>query len=154
MKLYDAYTQFLSDEFKAANDDVASEMQTAEQELRQEWGQEYDVNMTLANRAIDQIGGEELINLFEQSGMGRNPIVVKAFAKIGKAISEEAGLDTQQQTGEDTATLDEEIAEIQADKAYLDKNDPRHAGLVQKMQRLMSKRYPEPAAPAGATRVF
>ena len=154
IKLHEAYSTFLSDELKNASDQVDDEMRTAEESLRRDWGQEFDTNMALANRAIEDLGGEALISLFEQNGLGRNPIVVKAFAIAGKQLSEEAGLDTHSESTVDTNTLDDQISEIQADSAYLNSNDPRHAGLVRKMAELMNKRYPEPAVPAGATRVL
>ena len=154
-KLYDAYTNFLQDELKQTNDRVEDEMHTAEEELRKEYGQEYESNMILANRVIDEIGGEPLIRLFEQNGMGRNPTVVKAFVKMGQMMSEETGLDKGGSEGTDVVALDDEIAAIQADPAYLDSKDPRHAGLVRKMQGLMTKRHPEPKSPeSGAIRVF
>ncbi len=154
-KLYDAYSNFLQDELRISSDQIEDEMRTTEDEIRREYGQEYETKMTLANRAIDEIGGESLINLFEQNGMGRHPLVVKAFIKMGEMMAEEAGLDKGDGgEGPDYTSIEDEISSIKADPAYLDGNDPRHNGLVRKMQQLMNRLHPEPAESRGTPRVF
>lgn len=45
-------------------------------------------NLSFAARAIDTFG-PELREVFDQTGMGNHPALVKAFIRIGKAISED-----------------------------------------------------------------
>jgi hypothetical protein len=153
-KLYSSYTNFIYKEAQSQNDQVQSEMGTAVEALKTDLGEAYEGKMTLANRAISEIGGEDLISLFERSGMGRNPTVVKAFIKMGELMGEDVGLDVG---GDDVASnddLDTQIAEIQADKAYLNAQDPKHNVLVKKMAGLMSRRHPEEKVAAGTIRLF
>ena len=154
-ELYRRYTDYIYDEAKSQNDQIESEMGEAVTTLKSELGENYEAKMVLANRAISELGGEDLISLFERTGMGRNPTVVRAFIKMGELMSEEGPVDTSLETGDgDFSQLDEEIAAIQANPAYLDARAPEHKILVDKMAKLMAKRHPEPKQPAGTIRLF
>lgn len=153
-KLYTDYTDFIYSESKLHEEGIEQEMTAARESLQAELGESYEGKMTLANRAISELGGEDLISLFERSGMGRNPTVVKAFVKMGEMMGEEVGLDTEGVSTESFDDLDVQIAEIRANAAYIDKAAPEHKVLVEKMQKLMVRRYPEPKATPGTMRLF
>ena len=130
-------------------------MNEAVQTLKTDLGTNFDAKMTIANRAITEIGGDDLIKVLETSGLGRNPTVVKAFIKMGEMMGEEGALDVGGLGGPaDTTELDSQIAEIQTDKAYIDSSDPRHKTLVAKMETLMKKRYPDEKLAPGTIRLF
>lgn len=59
------------------------------QALQQEWGQEFGANVTLAQKAVSVFGSPELGALFDATGIGDHPLIVKTFAMIGKALSED-----------------------------------------------------------------
>lgn len=46
-------------------------------------------NLGIARKALDAFGTPELKDVLNMTGMGNHPAVVKAFYKIGKAISED-----------------------------------------------------------------
>ena len=153
-KLYTEYTGFVYEQATLQTETITQEMDAARDALKGELGEAYEGKMTLANRAIEELGGEDLISLFERSGMGRNPTVVKAFIKMGEMMGEDVGLDTDGQATETFDQLDEQIASIQADPAYLDKALPAHKVLVEKMSKLMQRRHPEPKTAPGTIRLF
>src|SRR3990167_1654417 len=68
------------------------EAEAASQELRRDWGATYDANLGRANRAIWQYGGDALVDLFAQNGMGRHPLVIRSFAKIGDDLVEHGAM--------------------------------------------------------------
>ena len=68
------------------------EAEAAGQELRRDWGPNYDANLGRANRAIQQYGGDALVDLFAQNGMGRHPLVVRTFSEIGKELVEHGAM--------------------------------------------------------------
>src|SRR3990167_2055595 len=68
------------------------EAEAAGQELRRDWGANYDANLGRANRAIQQYGGDALVDLFAQNGMGRHPLVIRSFAKIGDDLVEHGAM--------------------------------------------------------------
>ena len=61
----------------------------SEKVLRAEWKGDYDHNMEIAKRALNQFGGDELTEFLEKTRLGDNPVIVKTFVEIGKAISED-----------------------------------------------------------------
>lgn len=136
------------------NAQVKSEMNSAVRKLKTEYGQAFDSKLVLANRAVSHVGGEDLIKVLTDSGLGRHPAVVKAFIKIGEGMAEEVGLDKGGQNIHSNDDLDSQIAEIQADPAYSDRKSPQQKVLVKKMQKLMQLRHPEPKVQPGTIRLF
>jgi len=54
-------------------------------ELRNEWrGPEYDENVQIGGAALREFGGEEAIEVIEQSGLGNHPAILRMMAKIGR----------------------------------------------------------------------
>lgn len=61
-------------------------------------GAKFDENMALARRGLRAIsppgeGKSALNELLEMSGMGNNPEIIKAFARVGKLVKEDSILD-------------------------------------------------------------
>lgn len=52
-------------------------------------GDKLPENLAVAKKALDQFGTPELRALLNDSGMGNNPEVIRAFYRVGKAISED-----------------------------------------------------------------
>jgi hypothetical protein len=46
-------------------------------------------NLGIARKALDQFGTPELKDVLNMTGFGNHPAVIRAFYKIGKAISED-----------------------------------------------------------------
>ena len=61
----------------------------AERQLRKEWGQAYESKLLLAKRTVDLLGGPELMERLEETGLGNDPVVIKFLARIGEALSED-----------------------------------------------------------------
>lgn len=53
-------------------------------------GADIKKNLDIANSAAMKFGGEELIKVLGRSGLNNHPDVVRAFYRIGKAISEDS----------------------------------------------------------------
>lgn len=52
-------------------------------------GEKLTENLTVAKKALDTFGSPELKKLLNESGLGNNPEVIRAFYRAGKAISED-----------------------------------------------------------------
>lgn len=132
---------------------LASEQAAAaEAGLKKEWGQAYDANLDLANRVVKQFGGEDLAKELEQTGFGRNANLVKALAKIGKAMAEDGELPDAKNHG---AALSPGDAQAQINAMHGDQNimkiltnksHPEYAQMVAKRDRLYAAAYPDQAA--------
>lgn len=52
-------------------------------------GDAFEQNLAVAKKAIDAFGSPELRTLLNESGLGNNPEIIRAFYRAGKAISED-----------------------------------------------------------------
>jgi hypothetical protein len=129
-------------------------------DLKAEYGDAFDDRIHAANRAIAELGGKELGELLATTVMpdgtrlGNHPLLVKAWAEIGKRIAEPADLRGGTGTGNGNRTLtpaeaQEEIARLRADKEFYREfsnlahpNRPQH---LEKWNRLHAMAYPSAA---------
>lgn len=136
---------------RSAEDHRAS----AEAELRREWAGGYDRQMDLANRAIRVFGGPEAVRALIDSGAGRHPAIVRAFARIGAALAEDGGLPGDRPGGAVTsARARGEIQRLKSDSefqaAFLDRMHPGHEAAMTKMLRLQAQASAEDVEEARA----
>lgn len=80
----EAYKAQVAATEKARND--------ASEALKKEWGGDYDANIEVMRRAVEGFGGQEFKALMDSTGLGNNPVVIKVFHTIGKAMQEDGGL--------------------------------------------------------------
>lgn len=109
------------------------ESDAAAQELRRDWGPNYDANLGRANRAIQQYGGDALVDLFAQNGMGRHPLVVRVFSKIGHDLVEAGAMpgDTVGRLTPDDAQ--ERLKTLQVDLAKTSYGSDAHKALIEQI---------------------
>lgn len=133
-------SQSLSAQDKA-NQDLADKTKN---ELVQEWGKDYDKNMTMAKRFVEQMGGQEAVNAI--GDLGSNPVMLKIFAKAAQSMSE----DTVSNLGFNSLNMSpaqakQKIAEQKDDpkSAYNNENDSKHGQAVTEMRELYKVAYPD-----------
>src|SRR5690606_9236482 len=90
MGWYFEATQKMAEERAAATKRATEK---ADEDLRKEWGEDYKPNLAIAARAAKEFGGEDFarfLNTAEVDGvkLGDHPAFAKAFASIGRAMSE------------------------------------------------------------------
>ena len=88
-KLYDWYAQSSDGIAQQALENDMRFQQEAKTQLTKEWGNAYDQNVNFARAAAKEYGGEELINVLEETRLGDHPVILKALAKIGRALAED-----------------------------------------------------------------
>jgi len=103
MKMNNEQVQTLSDAFskvqqtmdieKAKVAEQAFQEQTAtwQQEVKADkelGGTKYDENLAIASQALKQFGSPEFKQILEETGLGSNKEVIRAFFHIGKELSE------------------------------------------------------------------
>ena len=106
------------------------EAEAASQELRREWGPDFAANVGVANRAIQQYGGDALVDLFAQNGMGRHPLVVKTFATIGKDLMEAGAIPATGIAHMTPEEAQERAKSLQADLLKVPTNSDRAKELI------------------------
>ena len=65
------------------------EQQVALQTLRSEWGDQYDTNLATAKEAVKKFGGDEFLQYLEDSGLGNDLRLIKAFHAVGRGMTED-----------------------------------------------------------------
>jgi hypothetical protein len=63
-------------------------------------GDAFDANLDVANQALARFASPDFINLLQESGLGNHPEMIRAWVKVGKAVSPDnfvAGLGTPPQ---------------------------------------------------------
>lgn len=121
---------------------VQQSAEATETELRKEWGVAFQAKMKSANEALRSIGGEDLAQYLQTSGLGNHPAMVRAWAKIGEGMGEDrpAGMGTGRSSGVMTPSeAKAERMKIMGDKesAYWNRRDPAHSMTVQRVTDLM-----------------
>jgi hypothetical protein len=170
---YEAYSQDLSDWFRGAAHEMKlpasmaqglhdrfveqqmSQIETAqhqaedqrvewEGELKKEYGTAFPQRVEAAKRAMREYGSDELQQILNDSGLGSNPHVVRAFVKAGMALGSGPVFKDGETSGQFGTTPDmakEQIAAIRANPGYFDPTHPEHGALKNKMQRLSELAY-------------
>ena len=59
--------------------------------LRTELGETFDKTVAAANLGIMRVGGQELVDAINGAQMGTDPVILKAFAKVGEFYAEDGG---------------------------------------------------------------
>lgn len=135
--LTDKQAQGVLDLYSRSTDKIGGTVKDTMKVLREEWGAGAEMQIKAAQQAVREVGGSELIDVLEQTGLGNHPALIKTFAKIGAIIGEDDAVfrDTVR-TGSDEA--ESKIAAIKADKkhAYWVREDPGHKAAVEEMSKL------------------
>lgn len=106
--------------------------------LKNEWGDAYDSKIRAAKATVDLVGDDDFRAYLNETGLGNDPNVIKAFAKIGEsALSEDkviAGSDTKS-GGHTPQSSQAMINQVMGDREhpYHDKLHPEHKKAVEEM---------------------
>ncbi|MBS0808083.1 peptidase [Enterobacter hormaechei] len=91
-KLVDAYPKILAgvQQRQAEAWQLQTEQWAADVKADKELGgDKLTANLSAAQRALEQFGDPELKEYLDSTGLGNHPALVKAFIKVGKAMSED-----------------------------------------------------------------
>lgn len=59
------------------------------QELRKEWGSNFERNVTLSRRAVQDFAGPEVAKILDSTGLGNHPAVIRFFSELGSILAED-----------------------------------------------------------------
>lgn len=147
--LFSWYVEGVGEKEVAQMQERAEEFrQNSEKQLRKEFGNAFDESMQAAKTAVEQFGGDDLKQVLDQTGLGNHPAVVKAFAEMGKQLSEDTiGGSAKGEFGRTPEQANQEIAELRQNsefmQKYLDSRSEGHQEAVEKMNALYRDAYPD-----------
>ena len=113
-------------------------LKEAEGVLKAEWKAAYPKNLGLAKAAAFQIGGKELVGLLDQTGLGNHPVILKAFAKLGRSMAEDGVISGEVEGVPTNEVVQKQISTILDDRKhpYFDRTAAGHEQAVEEMARL------------------
>jgi len=136
-----------SEEVNQSLQSMATQKADTINELTAVWGGATERHVTLSQRAVQALGGEELVEFMNTSGAGNIPVLIRTFAKIGSMMAEKGLIEADV---EGLPTLDDAAAEanrIVSDKthslheAYHDSQHPNHDYALDRVNKLFEARY-------------
>jgi len=123
-------------------------LQTAEATMRKEFGNAYDEKISMAQGAVMRFGGDELVKMLNDTGLGNSPEIIRAFSNIAKAISNDeviggGGRQTfMSSPSEAKSTIANKRRDPDFMAAYQDAMHIGHKDAVEEMGRLFENAYP------------
>jgi len=120
--------------------DTETSQVQAEQQLRQEWGRDFDGKVKQAGALAKANINPEVLDMQLQNGMrlGDHPEIIKGFAKMAAMMSEDKILGTESENVDTSKDIESEISAISNDKngPYWNRQHPDHDKMVQKVYTL------------------
>lgn len=123
----------------------ASRME-AETKLREKYGAMYDRKIAVAKAAIEKYANEDLVQRFEETGLGNDPNMIEMLAEVGDLLQEDGFITGHVEGITSPEAAKEELSKIRGDieGPYWDVNHPEHEEAVKKVQRLYQLTNPQP----------
>lgn len=144
--VFSAYQDWLKSEVTAQETAKARAAFETEIALKQKWGDDYEGNLHLANRMINDFADKDEAPVLLAS-FGNSPVLAKFLANIAEKFIESSAIipDAQQ-----SATLDEQITRLQDTPGYMNgqlkaSNPTEHERILRELKKLYAQRYPEKA---------
>jgi len=138
--IMDLYAQ----DTKASMESYHTTQKQALATLKEEWGPTADRKFIIAQRAAQEYGGKELMEVLDKTGLGNNPAFIRFFADVGELLVEEGFISGKIEGVPGPQEAEKQIDAILADKShpYNSKdNTPAHKQAVEAMKQLHELAY-------------
>ena len=120
--------------------DTETAQAQAEQELRSEWGREFDTKVKQAGSLAKANMKPEILDMTLSNGtrLGDHPEIIRGFAKIAGMMAEDKIVSTESESVQSNQSIQDEIDTIINDRAspYWNKSHPNHDKQVQQVYTL------------------
>lgn len=87
--LFDFINSKTGEQYSQMEESRQTQVEEGINNLKEEWGEAFDQNLFKAKAAVNEFGGEDLKAYLNDSGLGNDPQLIKAFAKIGESFLKE-----------------------------------------------------------------
>jgi hypothetical protein len=134
------YKNNMEGSLQQAKIDTETAQSQAEQQLRQEWGRDFEGKVKQAGALAKANINPEVLDMTLSNGtrLGDHPEIIKGFAKIAGMMSEDKILSTESENVNTVADIETEISAItnDTDGPYWNKQHPDHDKVVQQVYTL------------------
>ena len=138
--LLEFYKQNMEGTAQQAKIDTETAQAQAEQELRSEWGREFDTKVKQASSLAKANMKPEILDMTLSNGtrLGDHPEIIRGFAKIAGMMAEDKIVSTESESVQSNQSIQDEIDTINNDRAspYWNKSHPNHDKQVQQVYTL------------------
>ena len=138
--ILDFYKNNMEGSAQQAKIDTETAQSQAEQELRQEWGRDFEGKVKQAGALAKANINPEILDMTLSNGirLGDHPEIIKGFAKIADMMSEDKIVATESENVNTVADIETEISTItnDTDGPYWNKQHPDHDKIVQQVYTL------------------
>jgi len=138
--ILDFYKNNMEGSAQQAKIDTETAQSQAEQELRQEWGRDFEGKVKQAGALAKANINPEVLDMTLSNGtrLGDHPEIIKGFAKIANMMSEDKIVSTESENVNTVADIETEISAItnDTDGPYWNKQHPDHDKVVQQVYTL------------------
>jgi len=138
--ILDFYKNNMEGTAQQAKIDTETAQSQAEQELRQEWGRDFEGKVKQAGALAKANINPEVLDMTLSNGtrLGDHPEIIKGFAKIANMMSEDKIVATESENVNTVADIETEISAItnDTDGPYWNKQHPDHDKAVQQVYTL------------------
>ena len=138
--LLEFYKQNMEGTAQQAKIDTETAQAQAEQELRSEWGREFDTKVKQAGSLAKANIKPEILDMTLSNGtrLGDHPEIIRGFAKIAGMMAEDKIVSTESESVQSNQSIQDEIDTIINDRAspYWNKSHPNHDKQVQQVYTL------------------
>ena len=138
--LLEFYKQNMEGTAQQAKIDTETAQAQAEQQLRSEWGREFDTKVKQAGSLAKANMKPEILDMTLSNGtrLGDHPEIIRGFAKIAGMMAEDKIVSTESESVQSNQSIQDEIDTIINDKAspYWNKSHPNHDKQVQQVYTL------------------
>jgi predicted transcriptional regulator len=117
------------------------ELGQVQADLKEKWGPNFEMNSSLAYRAVSKIGGDDLHKVLDDTGLGNHPVMIDAFLRVGRLLAEDNIIPSTVEGAATNQQALDKIAEIQNDTKH-----PYHTGdkaAAEEMRKLFLIAYPQ-----------
>lgn len=142
-KLLNALIGKANEETKSHETNLVKQRETAQQKLKDKYGDNLEASMNLVNAAVSQYGSSELNALLQEN---TSPVLIDMLVNVGKSLTPDKLI-----TGQSKNTLStkeaaaKEIQKLQANekfmKKYNDNSHHHHQGAIKTMKELYEQAY-------------
>ena len=138
--ILDFYKNNMEGSAQQAKIDTQTAQAQSEQELRQEWGRDFEGKVKQAGALAKANINPEVLDMTLSNGirLGDHPEIIKGFAKIAEMMSEDKIVATESENVNTVADIETEISTItnNTDGPYWNKQHPDHDKMVQQVYTL------------------
>jgi hypothetical protein len=101
-----------ADDVDETTDAISGIDPAAAEALREEWGADFEANLALAREAAGAVADDALVELLDESGLGNDPRIIRAAARIGRLLQAGQGHRGGSPSADERDALEENLDEL------------------------------------------